>query len=612
VERDQRELLTLEMVRELASVEESLRRFIARLIGGSVLLVLILGSALWHTLRRYALLPLEREVAVRREEERKFRKLLESAPDAMVYVNQEGRIALVNEQTGKLFGYAPGELAGKEIEVLVPERFRAKHREHRKAYALAPTARLMGAGINLYGVTKDGREFPADISLSPVETSEGLFVLADIRDISERKRAEEEIKRGYYYQTTISSILRISLERLSLEDQMDRILDTILLLPFLSARSMGSIYLVEDDPELLVMKVQRGLPESVRTGCGRVSFGKCLCGMSAATREVVFADSAGQSAQFHDKDPHGHYCVPIVSGDRVLGVLNVYVEKDHAGSREEEELLTAVAKTLAGIIERRKAEQERETLRERLNLAEKLSALGRLTANVAHEIRNPLTSLGGFARRLEKKLPPESKERKYVGIIVSEVARLEKILRSVLTFSRGGGVTPRPEDVNALLDEALASFELLSRERSVRIERAYGALPQVMLDRDKFREVLQNLFSNAMDAMPKGGALTVVTKAEVVHEAPLLSVRISDTGRGIPEDQLRLIFEPFFTTKVLEQGTGLGLAISKKIVEDHGGSIGVESVVGRGTTFVIFLPLKTTAKLEAREGVLAGSGRRRE
>jgi PAS domain S-box-containing protein len=591
VEHDQRELLTIEMTKDLSSVEDSLNRFIASLIWGAVFLLIILGGSLWYTLRRYALLPLEREIFIRTEAEKKFRKLLESAPDPMVYVDRAGRIVLVNEQTEKLFGYSQSELEGREIEIFIPERFREKHRDERAAYVLNPVARPIGAGIDLYGLSRDGREFPVDISLSPIETSEGLFVMADIRDISERKRAEEEIKRGYYFQTTINELLRISLEHISLEEQMDRILDTILSLPFLSEQAMGCIYLVENEPAVLVMKVQRGLPVSVLSACAKVTFGECLCGISASTREVIYEDSTQQAKEFHDMVPHAHYCVPIMSGGAILGVMNLYVEENHRRLPEEENLLISVAKTLAGIIERKKAEQERERLREQLNLAEKLSALGRLTANVAHEIRNPLTSIGGYARRFQKKLQGDSEEKEYAGIIISEVTRLEKILKSVLTFSRDAALKRRPEEVNSIIAESLALFELLCREKRIIIEKTLGKIPLVLVDKDRIREALLNLLSNAIDSMPKGGTLTVISKEEIIHNTPFISVQVTDTGEGIPEDKQRMIFEPFFTTKNFDQGTGLGLAICKKIVEDHGGSIGVSSSKGRGTTFSFSLPL---------------------
>ncbi len=406
--------------------------------------------------------------------------------------------------------------------------------------------------------------------------------------------SQEIIRRDFHFQSTISSILLSSLEPVSLDEQMERIMDAILSLPFLSPQSRGCIYLVEDDPGILVMKAHRGLPESMRAACAKVHFGKCLCGLTASAREIVFADSTDSCHEIEHDDlpPHGHYCVPIASGGSILGAMNLYVEKGHKRDAEEERLLSSVANTLAGIIVRIQAEQEKGKLQEQLIQAEKLSALGRLTANVAHEIRHPLTSIGGFARRLDKKILSGTKEKEYVDIIINQVGNLENILRNVLTYSRETHLILGDHDINEIIDESLNLYKDLCEKQSIRVQKSFGDIPRIMIDKLRVKETIDNLLSNAIDSMPKGGSLTLSTKKENLNERKYAIVNISDTGEGIAEDRLGMIFEPFFTTKVLGRGTGLGLSICKKIMEDHGGFIRFESKVGEGSTVSLYFPYK--------------------
>ncbi len=406
--------------------------------------------------------------------------------------------------------------------------------------------------------------------------------------------SQEIIRRDFHFQSAVSSILRSSLEPISLDEQMERIMDAILSLPFLSPQSKGCIYLVEDDPEILVMKAHRGLPESMRAACAKVHFGKCLCGLTAAAREIVFADSSDSCHEIeHDYlPPHGHYCIPIVSGGSILGAMNLYVEKGHKRDTEEEKLLSSVANTLAGIIVRVQAEQEKEKLREQLIQAEKLSALGRLTANVAHEIRHPLTSIGGFARRLDKKISSGTKEKEYADIIINQVGNLENILRNILTYSRETHLILEDHDINEIIDESLNMYKDLFEMQSIRVRKSFGDIPKIMIDKLLVKETIYNLMSNAIDAMPKGGSLTISTKKENLNERTYAIVKMSDTGEGIAGDRSGMIFEPFFTTKVLGRGTGLGLPICKKIMEDHGGFIRFESKVGEGSTVSLYFPYK--------------------
>ncbi|RJQ17703.1 MAG: PAS domain S-box protein [Nitrospiraceae bacterium] len=587
-----RDLVTLEMARDFSSIRDSLDRFMLRLISGSVLFTVLLGITLWYSMKKLALVPMEREIAIRREAEKKFRTLMDSAPDAMIYVDGDGKIALVNEQTERLFGYPRQELQGKEIEILMPERFRGIHREKRTGYYAKPKARAMGAGLDLYGLARDGREFPVDIGLSPVETEEGTFVLADIRDITDRKAAEKKIERAYYFQSAISSILQISLSPVSFEEQLGRMLDIVLSIPFLPLLSKGCIYLVEDDPEVLVMKVHRGYTGEMQTACAKVRFGVCLCGLAASKHEVISCENIDDrhEIQYKGMMPHSNYCIPVLSGENVLGVISLLMKEGYKRNKEDDALMSSIANTMAGVIERRHAEQEKQRLQEQLVQVEKLSALGRLTANVAHEIRNPLTSIGGYARRLNKKISGEADEKTYTEIIIAEANRLERILRNVLVYSSETRLNLGSHDIREIINDSLNTFEVLCHEKSIRVEKLFADAPLIITDKEQIREVINNIVSNAIDSMPAGGLLTVSVKKEVRNGMQYLNIKITDTGKGIPEDKLKRVFEPFFTTKVLEHGTGLGLAISKKIIEDHGGFIRVESEAGKGSTFNLYLP----------------------
>ncbi|MDW7774443.1 MAG: ATP-binding protein [Desulfobulbaceae bacterium] len=405
--------------------------------------------------------------------------------------------------------------------------------------------------------------------------------------------SQEIIRRDYLFQSIISSILQMALKPVSLTKQLNHIMRAILTMPFLTPKARGSIYLLaEDDPQTLILKAQQGLPESVQNTCARVPFGKCLCGRSAGSREIVFAQCRDDRHETicADMDAHGHYCIPIVSGQAVLGVINLYVEEDHPRDPDEEILLNSVANTLAGIIQRHQAQHEKQKLQIELAQIEKLSALGRLTANVAHEIRNPLTLVGGFARRMSKKHAMNDDEQKYLDIIISEVGRLEKILMNVLTFSKETILNLEYIDINVLINEIIDMYTDKLREHSIHLEKSYSADPRLMLDRSQMIGALSNLIANAIDAMPGGGTLFIASREEKLKGKPFLNLEIADTGAGIPEDKLDRIFEPFFTTKDLGRGTGLGLPICKKTIEDHGGLITITSRAGQGSTFTIHLP----------------------
>jgi len=524
----------------------------------------------------------------------KYEKLLDSTPDAMLFVNTQNKIVMVNAQFEKIFGYSQEEIIGEKLDILIPKRYRKNHSSKVGKFFEHPKVRAMGADIEIYARKKDGIEFPADISLSPIQTEEELFVTAAVRDITNRKKAEEQIELNYYVQKVTNSMLKISLEPLPLEEQFDRILDLILNVPNLSLQAKGAIFLKNPDAEVLTLKAQHGFTEPDGLPCTEVPLGHCLCGKAAAMSKLIYAEDIDGIHEIHDADmfPHGHYCVPIVSGKNLYGLLNVYIREGHKRSNREEDFLTSVTSTLAAIIERARTEGEKKDLQRQLAQAEKLAALGRFTANIAHEIRNPLTSVGGFARRLEKTTPEGTKEKDYVNIIIAETSRLEKILKNILSFSRETSPKFAENDLNEVIERVLLMNEDIFREKSIAIKRSLADLPRFSFDKDLLIEVLENIILNAVDSMSGGGDLTVITEKEEGAGKSNVFIRVRDTGDGISAEQMEMIFEPFYTTKVAEKGTGLGLSITKKIMESFGGTVKIESEVGSGTMVILSMPFE--------------------
>ena len=526
---------------------------------------------------------------------KQYEKLLETLPDAVVLVSREGKIAEINTQLMELFGYAREDLLGKNLEILMPERFRARHRKNVSDFVSSPRRRLMGSGLELFGQKKDGTEFPVDISLSYLTSDGGIMAMAAVRDISERMNIEHKIELNYQIQKAISSVLKISLEPFSLDEQLNRVLDLIVTLPSFVLRTRGSIYLIEHEPERLILRAMHGFSVSQVASCASVPLGADRSVSSApSVCQIMPSDCLDEhhEIQYSASGDGGQYCVPIVYANSALGLINVAVSGGHRRVPEEEEFLSAIANSLAGLIERRQVEKEKEGFREQLVESEKLAALGRITANVSHTIKNPLTAIGGFANRLMDKLPEGSKEKKYAGLIFSEAIRLENVLQNVLLFSRRDSHEREELDLSGMIERALTMYEDICRDRSIKIEKRPGETPPVLANKEQVLQALENLVSNAIDAMPRGGTLTVSTDKEQTRDQSYLALRIKDTGQGIPKEDIDRIFEPFFTTKLLTKGTGLGLSITKKVIEDHGGFIRVNSDVGIGTTFSLYFPMK--------------------
>jgi len=229
--------------------------------------------------------------------------------------------------------------------------------------------------------------------------------------------------------------------------------------------------------------------------------------------------------------------------------------------------------------------------RNRMLNAEKLACVGKLAASVAHEMRNPLSSMKMWLYSIRKTAGVEpTLDRKY-QILSDEIARLESIVRNILEFSRPPVLKLQSRSIVQVIDKTLEIQRPWLETKKIHVVQHHAAgLPHVMADSEQLRQVFVNLLDNAAEAMPDGGEISISSIVEMDADSPAnIVVRVQDAGHGIPDDVRSRLFEPFFTTK--EQGTGLGLCIAANIVAEHGGQLAVESTTASGTTFTIRVPI---------------------
>ncbi|GEM_PF-2449386 len=231
-------------------------------------------------------------------------------------------------------------------------------------------------------------------------------------------------------------------------------------------------------------------------------------------------------------------------------------------------------------------------LQQELTQTEKMASLGILAAGVAHELKNPLAIITQGLEYVKRCIPQDDNTRLSFDKLMQSVTRMDIIIKGLLDFSRSSVSEYEVSDVRAVIEDVLTLTEHQLGLKSIKVIRQYDDnIPQLSLDRNKMRQVFLNVIINARDAMPQGGAITILSKEKVAQGRRMAVIEVDDTGCGIPAESLKKVFDPFFTTKQKSGGTGLGLSISRGIVEMHKGSIHMESESGKGTRVIIELPL---------------------
>jgi signal transduction histidine kinase len=406
------------------------------------------------------------------------------------------------------------------------------------------------------------------------------------------------------YRKELATILRFSaliISSLNIEDVLDRAMKCAE--EFIGAEA-STVYDLDEEKQELMIRVARGEKIALLKTI-TLKLGEGIAGYVVQTGKPMVVQDVSKEKRFSDKfdrmtgfKTRAMICVPLILRDKPMGALQVLNKKSgEPFTGVEHELLVGLAQQMVVAMENaklyqymedkvRSTTQELKIAQEKLIRSERLVAMGHLVQGVAHEIRNPVMTIGGFAQRIKRELSNNHKLTNYVNIIIDETARLEHLVTQVREFAGVQAANLTLEKVKYPVRETLKRFVPLAQKLGVKIETVIDQdLPPTKLDSAQMVIALSNVLENALESMPNGGTLTV--KAE--NDDNYIAIKIEDTGCGIAPDQLDAIYDPFVTSKT--RGAGLGLTMVHQVVMNHHGEINMSSELNRGTRVTIRLPI---------------------
>jgi PAS domain S-box-containing protein len=553
----------------------------------------------------------------------RYADLYDSTPIGYLTVSDKEQILEVNLTAARLLGMKRGVLLGQSLPRFIAPEYHDVYYKHFKAVLAAANVQT----CEMRMVARDGSPFDVRMQSMGIANNDGTITKwrTVISDVTERKRITQELSRTLEQQNGLHLILRAIQVSQTPVQALEVAIDHVLQISCLGMQASAAAFLLRG--QQLHKVVSRNLPPAVDQGCTQLALGQCLCGHVAQTREPIICAHGDEYATEDDErhhhaksiNGHGHVILPIKWQSQILGVLCFYVSAGEELDDHCRDFIETVAFILATAI-------GRLTYQSQLAQSERLSSVGLLAAGVAHEINNPLALALTNVEWLVEDLSPilehshilrqrviDELGAERASTLLSDLAdlgddellqdmaqctksalegirRVRTIVRDLGTFSRADEDQLSQVSLVDVLERALtlAYNEIKYRAR---LTRDFKQTPSVLANEGRLSQVFLNLLINAAHAIDKGDPEDNEIRVRLWREGKKVLVEVRDTGRGIAPADLPYLFEPFFTTKEKGVGTGLGLYISNNIVTSLGGHIDVESAVGRGTRFIVHLPV---------------------
>jgi len=422
-------------------------------------------------------------------------------------------------------------------------------------------------------------------------------------------KSEEEIL------TTVANQAAICIENSGLTEAFD--IDEILRLVLEGVtKNIGfdraRLYLINEKRNTLECKMAVGIDEEKIKGIAlHLDPEDSVVARSVSDRKPFIIQDAGQDPRVNPflrekLNLHSLLVVPLLAKGKALGAIAAdFLEPNKSITKETLESVTAFAQQAGLAIYNAFMYQELKAFSQQMEekiqkttadlrkteaqliRSEKLAALGQLAAGIAHEIRNPLTSINILIHSLTENFPPESDRREDLQVIEEEIRRINEIVDQFLRFARPAPPRLQKADVLSVFEETLQLLRPQMEKYRIIVQKEFQVLRPISMDREQMKQVILNLLLNAVQAMPNGGRLTL--RGQVLEDGQWVTLSIQDSGIGIPSEDMNKLFDPFFSTK--EGGVGLGLSIAHRIIDQHHGKIEVESAPGKGTLLTVWLPI---------------------
>lgn len=495
------------------------------------------------------------------ESEDRSRAILSTSLDAIITIDSEERITGWNGQAENFFGWTASEVMGEPLsEKIIPLRHRQGHRQGIQRLLESGQGNIVNRRVEVTGLRKNGEEFPLELAIAYILTDGKPSFSAFLRDISESKRIEEKIRRDIHLQQALAAVLETAIQPIPFKERLENALHSILSTPWLALRGTGAIFLVAEGNETLQLAAQQGVAVPILEQCALVPFGECMCGLAAKERNPIFASEVDNrhTRSYPGMTPHGHYCLPILSGEKLLGVLNLYLEEGHQKNDAELHFLSAITHALGGMIQRHLAEEQLkhsayyDGLTELPNRALLLERLGRC---LKREIRHNKLSYAVLFLDLDRfknindSLGHSSGDR----VLVTVAKRLQQCIRPGDTVARLGGdeFAILLDDITDILDASqvaerihsamLQPFEVSGHE--VFVSTSIG----ITLGGPIYQtpgELLRDADTAMYRAKSQGTANTAIFDEKMHAHVVALVTMESELRRAVERQELRVHYQP--------------------------------------------------------------------